>query len=45
MDMQIAATAKAHDLTLVTGNVAHFERVPGLNICRVLADAKAEVRH
>ncbi|HEY5504213.1 MAG TPA: type II toxin-antitoxin system VapC family toxin, partial [Sedimentisphaerales bacterium] len=45
MDMQIAATAKAHDLILVTGNVAHFERVSGLNICRVLANAKAEVRH
>lgn len=44
MDMQIAATAKAHDLTLVTGNVVHFERIPGLNICLVLSDARAGLR-
>jgi predicted nucleic acid-binding protein len=44
MDMQIAATAKAHDLTLVTGNVVHFERIPGLNICRVLSDAREGLR-
>jgi len=28
MDMQIAATAIAHDLELVTGNVSHFQRIP-----------------
>jgi predicted nucleic acid-binding protein len=44
MDMQIAATAKAHNLILVTGNVVHFERIPGLNICRVLSDARAGLR-
>ena len=41
MDLQIAATAISHGLTLVTGNLAHFERIPGLSICRVLSDAKA----
>ena len=29
-DLQIAATAIRHGLELVTGNVRHFERVPGL---------------
>ena len=40
-DLQIAATAIHHDLELVTGNVRHFERVPGLRICRALAEARA----
>jgi predicted nucleic acid-binding protein len=40
-DLQIAATAICHDLELVTGNVKHFERVPGLRLNRVLADARA----
>ena len=31
-DIWIAATALEHDLTLVTGNRRHFERVPGLRI-------------
>jgi hypothetical protein len=44
MDMQIAATAKVHNLILITGNVVHFERIPGLNICRVLSDARAGLR-
>ena len=39
-DLQIAATAIHHGLELVTGNVRHFERVPGLAICRVLAQAR-----
>lgn len=39
-DLQIAATALAHDLTLVTGNVRHFGRIPGLHIEKVLADAR-----
>jgi predicted nucleic acid-binding protein len=39
-DLQIAATALFHDLALVTGNVRHFERVPGLRIHTVLADAR-----
>lgn len=30
VDLMIAATALAHDLTLVTHNTRHFERVPGL---------------
>jgi tRNA(fMet)-specific endonuclease VapC len=29
-DLRIAATALAHEATLVTGNTRHFERVPGL---------------
>lgn len=39
-DAQIAATAIHYDLELVTGNLRHFERVPGLRLCRVLADAR-----
>ena len=31
-DLRIAAICIAHDLTLVTGNVRHFERVPGLRV-------------
>ena len=36
-DLQIAAICLAHDLTLVTGNVRHFERVPGLRVENWLA--------
>lgn len=39
-DLQIAATAVYHGLELVTGNVAHFERVPGLSLNRILANAR-----
>ena len=31
-DLQIAATALHHDLELVSGNLRHFVRVPGLRI-------------
>jgi tRNA(fMet)-specific endonuclease VapC len=31
-DLFIAATALAHDLTLVTNNIKHFERIPKLKI-------------
>jgi tRNA(fMet)-specific endonuclease VapC len=40
-DLQIAATALVHGFTLVTGNVRHFTRVPGLAIGSALADARA----
>lgn len=40
-DLQIAATALRHDLSLVTGNLRHHERVPGLKIERILAQARA----
>ena len=39
-DLQIAATALLHDLELVTGNLKHFKRVPGLRITPVLAEAR-----
>ena len=39
-DLQIAATALHHGLELVTGKLRHFERVPGIQLCRVLADAR-----
>lgn len=39
-DLQIAATALHHRLVLITGNLRHFERVPGLPLGRVLADAR-----
>ena len=32
MDLQIAAVALVHDLTLVTGNVNEFSRVHGLRV-------------
>lgn len=32
MDLLIAATALGKDLTLVTGNLRHFSRIPGLRI-------------
>lgn len=31
-DLRIACIALSHDLTLVTGNVRHFERVPDLRV-------------
>ena len=31
-DIWIAATAMEHDLTLVTGNLRHFERIAGLRL-------------
>jgi predicted nucleic acid-binding protein len=31
-DLMLAATAQVHRLTVVTRNVRHFERVPGLQI-------------
>lgn len=40
-DLQIAATAIYHDLELVTGNIRHFERVTGLRINRILAEARS----
>jgi tRNA(fMet)-specific endonuclease VapC len=36
-DLRIAAVALANDLILVTGNVRHFARVPGLPIENWLA--------
>jgi predicted nucleic acid-binding protein len=39
-DLQIAATALTHDLTLVTGNLRHFARIDGLRIEPALADAR-----
>ena len=40
-DLQIAATALVHDLELVTGNLKHFARVPGLRTSSSLVDARA----
>lgn len=31
-DLRIASIALAHDLTLVTGNTRHFDRVPALRV-------------
>jgi tRNA(fMet)-specific endonuclease VapC len=36
-DLRIAAIARSRGLTLVTGNVLHFERVPGLTVENWLA--------
>jgi predicted nucleic acid-binding protein len=40
-DAQIAATAIAHGLRLVTGNLHHFERIEGLTIEPALMEARA----
>lgn len=34
-DLLIAATAEAHDLTLVTRNIKHFERIKRLKIYKI----------
>ena len=39
-DLQIAATALHFGLTVVTGNVRHFSKVPKLSINAVLYEAK-----
>jgi predicted nucleic acid-binding protein len=39
-DLQIAATAVHHDLELITGNLRHFRRIPGLRLRTVLDDAR-----
>jgi tRNA(fMet)-specific endonuclease VapC len=39
-DLQVAATALDHDLELVTGNLRHFERIPGLKLNTILADSR-----
>jgi len=39
-DLQIAATAILHGLELVTGNLRHFARIPGIHLHRALADAR-----
>ncbi len=36
-DLRIASIALSHNLTVVTGNVRHFERIPGLRIENWLA--------
>lgn len=41
-DLQIAATAMRHGLTLVTGNLRHFERVPRLELSPVFTAARAD---
>jgi predicted nucleic acid-binding protein len=39
-DSQIAATALYHGLELVTGDLRHFERIPNLELSRVLANGQ-----
>ena len=39
-DLAIAATALHHGLVLVTGNVRHYRRIPGLRIEPILAEAR-----
>lgn len=41
-DLRIAATAVHHGLALVTGNLKHFERVPGLVIEGVFASGRRD---
>jgi predicted nucleic acid-binding protein len=39
-DLQIASTALHHGLELVTGNIRHFDRVPGLRVNPALVEAR-----
>ncbi|MBZ5637791.1 MAG: hypothetical protein LAO51_03430 [Acidobacteriia bacterium] len=39
-DLAIAATALYHGLDLVTGNVRHYGRIPGLRIEPILAEVR-----
>lgn len=41
-DLQIAATALYHGLIVVTGNVRHFQRVPGIKLVTILSDSRGE---
>lgn len=43
-DLQIAATALHHGLRLVTGNLKHFRRVPGLLLETALAESREASR-
>jgi tRNA(fMet)-specific endonuclease VapC len=38
IDLFVAAVCLCHDAVLVTGNVRHFERIPGLRVENWLAD-------
>lgn len=40
-DLRIAAIALTRDATLVTGNVRHFARIPGLRVENWLADVES----
>ena len=39
-DIQIAATAIGHNLELVTGNLRHFKRIPGLKLNKAVAKSR-----
>ena len=39
-DLQIAATSIYHGLELVSGNLRHFSRIPGIMLNPILADAR-----
>lgn len=41
-DVQIGATALHFDLTLVTGNLRHFRRIPRLRLNEILAAARSQ---
>jgi predicted nucleic acid-binding protein len=41
-DLQIAATALYHGLIVVTGNVRHFQRVPGIKLETILSDSRGD---
>jgi predicted nucleic acid-binding protein len=43
-DLQIAATAVLHGLEVVTGNLRHFLRIPGVRVHRALAEARGSSR-
>jgi predicted nucleic acid-binding protein len=43
-DLRIAAICLAHDAELATGNLRHFERVPGLKVKDWLADVRPPAR-
>src|SRR6266542_4653519 len=42
-DLQIASTAILHGLEVVTDNLRHFARIPGIHVHRALADARGSL--
>ena len=42
-DIQIAATAMYHGLELVTGNLRHFSRIPGITLNRIIENSRSNL--
>lgn len=40
-DLMIGATARRYGLKVVTGNIKHFSKIPGIELERALADSRS----